>query len=140
MLGFAPLAVRHLDVSAVLDLSPRRRRPRPRALSLRLASEHVTLREVIARAVEIEVREAGRRSEAEIGELLLALLGRAGIAQWSPRGPDPAVETERALEGFRNGSYRVMLDGHPVTGLDDPLTLGLRSRVAFLRVVPLVSG
>jgi len=51
-----------------------------------------------------------------------------------------ATKTDRALEGFRDGSYRALLDGRPITDLDEPLSLGLRSRVTFLRIVPLVSG
>jgi len=135
------VGVRHLDVSAVLDLSPRRRRSGPRALTLTLASQHLTLREVITRAVEVEVRRAEARAEAAMGVLLVAMLGR-GAAQGVAGSlrSDLAAETERALEGFRDGAYRVLLDGRPVTALDEPLSLGIRSRVTFLRVVPLVSG
>ena len=135
------MGARHLDVSAVLDLSPRRPRPGPRALTLKLASEHLTLRDVISRAVEVEVGRAEARAEAAFGAVLVALLGGGG-ARAAGRSPrfDLEAETERALEGFRDGSYRVLLDGRSVTGLDEPLSLGLRSRVTFVRVVPLVSG
>jgi hypothetical protein len=134
------VAVRHLDVAAVLDLSPRRNRTGRRALTLKLASEHVTLRDVIARAVEVEKARADARAEAEIGALLVILLGRLGLAALPSPRSDPAVDLERAFEGFRSGSYRVLLDGRPVTGLEETLSLGLRSKVTFLRVVPLVSG
>ena len=131
---------RHLDVSAVLDVSAHRR-PGPRALTLRLAAEHLTLRDVITRAVEVEVRRAEARAEAALGEVLVAMLG-AGATRTGGGSlrSNLTKETERALEGFLNGSYRVLLDGRPVTDLDEPLSLGLRSRVAFLRVVKLVSG
>lgn len=135
------VGVRHLDVSAVLDVSSRRRRPGPRALTLKLASEHLTLRDIIARAVEVELQRAEARAEVALDALLVALLGdgAAHTVGWSPRH-DLAAEIERALEGFRDGSYRVLFDGRPVTNLDEPLSLGLRSRLTFLRVVPLVGG
>lgn len=67
--------------------------------------------------------------------------GRAVLDIGEDRGgTDVAAESDRALEGFREGRYRVLLDGQPVTSLDEPLSLGLRSRVTFVRVVPLVSG
>ncbi len=101
----------------------------------------MTLRDVIARAVEVEVRQAEARAEAKLGALLVAMLGGGGTrtVAGSLRS-DLAPETERAIEGFLDGSYRVLFDGRPVTGLDEPLSLGLRSRVTFLRAVPLVSG
>lgn len=134
------MAARHLDVAAVLDLGARRR-PGGRRLTLQLASEHVTLREVITRAVEIEVRRHEAREEAALGELLIALFGddSTTVAAWGP--PSSLVaETERALQGFRDGSYRVLLDGRPVTALEERLVIGLRSEVSFVRVLPLVSG
>ncbi len=128
---------RQLDVSAVLDLAPRRGRPRPRPLSLKLAAERVTLREVITRAVEVELR----RAESTRGALLVAVLGAQG-AEILATGQrhDQTAEVERALAAFRSGSYRVLLDGLPILALDETLSLGLRSRLLFLRVLPLVSG
>lgn len=135
------MSLRHLDVAAVLDLSPRRRRSPARRLRLELASDHLTLRELITRTVEVEVRRKEARSANALGQLLVALLGDRGAAiVGSPFPSDLVRETERALEGFQQGSYRVLVDGRPVSDLDERLSVGLRSRVTFVRVVPLVSG
>jgi hypothetical protein len=135
------VGARHLDVAAVLDLSSRHPRPGPRALTLRIASQHMTLREIITRAVEVELRKAEARTEAALGAVLVAILGGGGArGVAASTGLELAAETERALEGFRDGSYRVLLDDRPVTDLDERLCLGLRSRVTFVRVVPLASG
>lgn len=135
------VAVRQLDVAAVLELSSGRRRQSPRGTKLQLASDHVTLREVIGSAVEVEMRRAEVRAQVALGELLFALLGgSAGSTGASLPMPDVKAETERALTGFREGSYRVIFDGQPVTDLDEKLSVGLRSRVTFMRIVPLVSG
>lgn len=133
------MAARHLDVAAVLDLSPRRPRRTTRPLTLKLASEHVTLREVIARAVQVEMGRADSRVEAALAELL-AVLGAGSAPIRLSQRRDITAEIGRALAAFQDGRYRVLLDGRPVRALDERLSLGLRSSVTFLRVVPLVSG
>ena len=86
------------------------------------------------------MRRANARADTAPGALLAMLGGGAAHAAAGSPGRDLAAETERALKGFRDGVYRVLLDGRAVTGLDESLSLGLRSRVTFVRVVPLVSG
>jgi predicted RNA-binding Zn ribbon-like protein len=135
------VTLRQLEIAAVLDLSPRQRRPAARPLRLELASDHLTLREVITRAVEVEVRGKEAREAAALGEILVVLFGHGAgaIEEW--RSPsDLAGETEQALQAFAEGRYRVFMDGRPVTDLDERLAVGLRSQVTFVRVVPLVSG
>jgi len=53
---------------------------------------------------------------------------------------DVANETARAYAGLDQGRFLLMVDGLAVTDLDKPLVLTERSRIGFVRLLPLIAG
>ncbi len=53
---------------------------------------------------------------------------------------DAEAEVQRALDGFRQRRYRILLDGQMLHDLDHSLDLPAQARLTFLRLVPLVGG
>ncbi|WP_337058445.1 hypothetical protein [Pseudomonas sp. USHLN015] len=53
---------------------------------------------------------------------------------------DAEAEVQRALDGFRQRRYRILLDGRMLNDLDHSLDLPAQARLTFLRLVPLVGG
>ena len=49
---------------------------------------------------------------------------------------DAEAEVRRALEGFRQRRYRILLDGQMLNDLDHSLDLPAQARLTFLRLVP----
>lgn len=134
------MAVRHLEVSTVLDLGAGRPH---RGVRLQLAADHLTLREIIARTVAAELAERKSRRRSEIAGFLIALTGAGeGADAVLERLGEPQLEAEvaRAVEAFGAGRYSVVIDGEAVADLDTPVALTLRSRVIFVRRVGLRSG
>jgi hypothetical protein len=115
-----------------------------------LASERSTLRQLIQRTVEEQVREvaAGRAPQASMDRQYLS---DTEIREMAARGvvrrprehdtvPDPAAEVDRAVRAFARGTFAVLVGGRQVDSLDEPITVRLGESVVFLRLTPLVGG
>jgi hypothetical protein len=127
------------------------------ALPLVLATARLTVRELIERTVEEQVRELTARDRLSAEQQRRALRRQyltedevtrqaaAGavrfpskVAEASPI--DPAEAVGMAVEGFERGAFLVLVDGRQADRLDAVLELGPGSRVTFLRLVPLAGG
>jgi hypothetical protein len=53
---------------------------------------------------------------------------------------DPQAEVEKALAAFERGSYMVMIDGEPMSRLDEQIAFAPATKVTFLRIMPLAGG
>lgn len=105
-----------------------------------MAADRITLRELIERAVQTDVRAAASRERAALIRMLVALSGDSWPAPGIRAEADLAAKQHHALQAFSEGQYRVFVDGRPVTDLDEVLSVGLRSQVLFVRLPPLASG
>lgn len=122
------------------------------AFTLRLASERVSARDVIAKHVREEVdrlNDLARRRHAEHDRVASFLVGdhshelERKLNKPNPRSPkvlDAAKEVESALEAIEARKVIVLFDDFEVEDLDADLTMTDQSKITFLRLVPLVGG
>ena len=116
---------------------------RSAAVTLRLASERTTAREVIRRRVEQEVA-AFNASKDDVFQGLIQpseserLLN--GFKLRKRRALDVEKQVEIALEAFSRNGFVLLFDDRQVEDLDEPVTVTPESSATFLRLVPLVGG
>jgi hypothetical protein len=143
-------------VTGVLKIEVRSRIPGPAgdappSVLVGLASEQTTVRELIRRTVEEQIRElradAARCRRALDRQYLSTEEIRAqaatGVVRYQPHdltAPDPAREVDRAHRAFTNGVIAIFVGGRQVTELDEPIEVRLGEPVTFLRLVALVGG
>ncbi len=66
--------------------------------------------------------------------------GQTSIRRAQGSEIDVEMEVQKALEAFKSGVYVILVDGRRVMGLDERLSLGLSTKITFLRLTPLVGG
>ena len=116
------------------------RQPR---FTIHLASERVTARELIER----RVREEVARYNATLGEEFFGLVQPDdaerllnGYRMRTPRRISADEQCKHALSAFRNHGFLLLVNDRQVESLDEPLILGDRTDLTFLKLVPLVGG
>lgn len=108
------------------------------------ASNRITLRRLIQRAVEEQLRDvaAGRARKSTLDKQYLSDTQiRTMNPDSAPRlsddrawvVPDPSAEVERALRAFANGTYAVFVGGQRVESLDQDVTVQRGEAVVFVR-------
>ncbi len=128
-------------------------RPQEATFELRLVSERMTGREIIARHIAQEVtRQNEKRSAAWTGHRRAGsfMVGfephpaeqKLNLAKpvRRPKLLDPAAEHKAALAAFESNRMIMLLDDRQIEDLDAEITLRDNSEVTFLRLVPLVGG
>jgi hypothetical protein len=128
-------------VLLIYDYVPGGPRAEPRLL--RLASERVTVAEIIRRRVAAEVAEynasesgafRGLVEPEETERLLNAPRARAR------RRIAAEAQIEVALDAFRRRGFLLLFDGRQLDGLDAEVALTGDNEITFLKLVPLVGG
>ncbi|MEZ5583120.1 MAG: hypothetical protein R3F37_10475 [Candidatus Competibacteraceae bacterium] len=124
-------------------------------VNLRLVSQRLSAREIIAQAVKEQVKALLLEHEKDYQRIQRQLqrqyLEQADVDRQAQRGkvalervmdkvPQEEKEIERALKAFRNGSYKMFVDGSEVVELDEMCTLKEGAAVRFVRLIPLVGG
>ena len=110
---------------------------------LRLASERITLRELIERRIEEEVAaiNAGR---SDVRPLVMPtrqearLNGAKSVEAAQP--VDPRKQLEAAITAFARTRIVVIVDGRQATDLDQQIAVTPQTEVRFIKLVPLVGG
>lgn len=108
------------------------------------ASDCLTLRRLIQRAVEEQLRDvaAGRARKSTLDKQYLSDTQiRTMAADDAPRlsddrawmAPNPSVEVDRAIRAFANGTYAVFVGGQQVESLDQVVTVRRGEAVVFVR-------
>ena len=122
------------------------------AFSLRLASQRVPAREIVASHVRAEVdrlNDQARRNHAKHDRVASFLVGShthetEGILNPArgrrPRLLDPETEIKEAMGGVAARQVIMLFNDREVTDLDAELTVTDGSAVIFLRLVPLIGG
>ena len=113
------------------------------ALELEFASGTIPARELISSRVEEEVR----RHNAQVGEIFRGLVQPSdserllnGYRLKTPRAVEAAPQIERAFEAFERNGFFLLVDDKQIESLDEPIEIGLHTRVSFVKLVPLVGG
>jgi len=115
-----------------------------RETTLMLASETITVRDLIERRVRDEVA-AFNRSKAE--QVFRGLVQPSdteaslnGYRLRKPRQLDADAQCEKALEAFQKNGFFMLADDRQVESLDEEIVVGPDVRVSFVKLVPLVGG
>jgi hypothetical protein len=114
----------------------------PIVRQLRLASERMTLRELLARRIEEEVAAFNAGNDAP--QPLVVPTEREqrlnGRPPKAPRVVDGARQFAAAVEAFERNRIMVIVNNRQVEDLDQPLVVTTDTEVRFLKLVPLVGG
>jgi hypothetical protein len=114
--------------------------------SLDFLSNTITVRELIRERVyqevqDYHVRQSGEgryRGLVQPEGYELALNGpKTGV---KPRSIDWRKQYERAVEAFEKNQVLILIDDRQAESLDERFTIGVGSRVTFLRLTLLVGG
>lgn len=112
--------------------------------TLRLASERISVRELITRRITSEVE----RYNANLGQGMFAGLVRPSADEQMLNGPkrkkarpvDLAKQLETAMRAFEGNGFFMLLDDRQLESLDEEITLTDGASVSFVKLVPLVGG
>jgi hypothetical protein len=154
-----------LEIESIVVGSVSRAPAVPR-VRLELATERITVRDLIARTVRQQIAELIEQRRVSQDEALRALeqqylkasltadeiaeqaaTGRVSLHGPGDRRPGDLKfsvdnEVRKAIDGFRNRAYLVMRDGVPLpaSDLDTDIVLTPKTKITFLRLTPLVGG
>jgi hypothetical protein len=113
---------------------------------LRLASERITLRELITRRIDDEVTALNAGSDSDSDEPIMPLVmpteweARLNARPSKPRTIDAARQLATAIEAFERTRILIVVDRRQVMDLDEPLSVSADTEVRFIKLVPLVGG
>jgi hypothetical protein len=125
------------------DHTPGQRRAAPTGRMLRLATERVTLRNIISRRIETEVATYNSGEPSLFDGLVQPSDSERelnGYRLRNRRRLDAEEQTRVACEAFERRGFIVLFDERQVEKLDEELVLTGDNRLAFLRLMPLVGG
>lgn len=126
------------------------------AVALELLTETVTIRELIAHAVEEQIHELQTQQHIDV-QAVQHILNRqymtnAEIQAQAKHGvvkmPEPtemmqidvSKQIRKAIEAFEKAVYIIVIDGEQADSLDTVVTLKPTSKITFLRLTPLIGG
>jgi hypothetical protein len=108
---------------------------------IELPEQQIPARTLVAAHVRAEVDRATQRREGSLAlHYLLAENPRRGAVKAATVSLDPEAEVARAWSGLAARRFLLTVDGQSVSDLDQPLALTARSRVCFVRLLPLAGG
>ncbi|MEO8392643.1 MAG: hypothetical protein ABI700_06590 [Chloroflexota bacterium] len=130
---------------------------KPPTIAIELLEESLTVQDLITRTIKEQVHDLliNRKIDAEN---ILRMLDRqylidADVQREARRGAvkvpstrlhplaiNIEAEVERALRGFEQKAYLMVVDGEQPDSLTDVITLRPTSKITFLRLTPLVGG
>ena len=115
-----------------------------RETTLVLASETITVRELIERRVRQEVDAFNSREAGEVFHGLVQPTDTEaslnGYRLRKPRLLDAEAQCAKALEAFEKNGFFMLADDRQVESLDEEIVVGPDVRVSFVKLVPLVGG
>lgn len=112
-------------------------------LVIEFLTERVTVREIIRSRVYQEVDDYNRRKPETFRGLVEptdAEKALNGYKLRKPREINWKKQFDAACEAYDRNGFLVLVDDKQAGGLDEEVTLGARSEVTFVRMVPLVGG
>jgi hypothetical protein len=104
-------------------------------------TETLTLRELIRRRVQQEV-ERFNQSDVQVFQGLVQPRETERILNGVRQRPvlDWEKQYAKAITAFQSNGFLVLVDGRQITDLDQSLQLTTQTKVAFLKLVPLIGG
>ncbi len=114
-----------------------------REVTLMLASERITVRELIERRVREEVASFNARSTDVFHGLIQPSDTERelnGYRLRKPRQLDADAQCTEALRAFESNGFFMLVDDRQAESLDEEIIVGPDVRVSFVKLVPLVGG
>jgi hypothetical protein len=104
-------------------------------------AEKLTLRELIRRRVQQEV-ERFNRSEVEVFRGLVQPDETERILNGVRERPvlDWEKQFAKAIAAFQGNGFLILVDDRQIVDLDESIQIHAQTKVAFLRLVPLIGG
>ena len=130
----------------------------PSYVLLELLNEKITVRELIAQAVEEQIRDMliNRHLDAEQATKILnrqyllesevsnqaksGVIRLPGLKNTQPPSLKLDHEIQKALQSFKRKGFMIIVDEQQLEDLDECVTLKATSKVTFLRLTPLIGG
>ena len=128
----------------------------PSNVAIDLLNEHLTVRELITQTVEEQVRDLliHRKLDNEKARQILQRQylteeeiqkqATSGVVKQPSKKPhayiDSAVQVNKAILAFDNGTFMIVVDGRQLEDLDEMIALSPSSKVTFVRMTALVGG
>ena len=113
------------------------------ARRLEIASESITVRELIRRRVREEVEEFNRKQSDVFHGLVQPTETEQvlnGYRLKARRQLSWENQYEKALNAFEKNGFFMIVDGHQMEALDEVIPLRETSEVHFVKLVPLIGG
>lgn len=112
-------------------------------LELAVAQETLTVRELITHRVQQEVAAHNARQSQVYQGLVQPTESERVLNGFRLRRPKPIDAEEqlyKALEGFQQNGYFVLVNDRQAESLDEEVWLGAGATVSFVKLTPLVGG
>ena len=113
-------------------------------LELEIAQEMLTVRDLIARRVQQEVDAYNARQPEVYQGLVQPSDSEKVLNGFRMRKAAKQIDAEeqlyKALEGFQQNSYFVLVNDRQVETLDEQVWLGAGATASFIKLTPLVGG
>jgi hypothetical protein len=114
-----------------------------RAWDLEVATERLTVRELIRSRVYQEVQDYNRQRGQVFQGLVQPEEAEKTLNGWKlkkPRLLDWKQQFERAIEAFESNRILILVNDRQAESLDEELVIEPQMTVTFLRLTPLVGG
>lgn len=114
-----------------------------REFTLTLVSERINARELIRSRVRQEVEEYNNKKPEYFQGLVQPTEAEEtlnGYRLRKRRRIDWREQSERAIEAFARNGFIILVNDRQVETLDEEFTIDPRTKVSFIRMVPLVGG
>lgn len=115
-----------------------------RETTLTLASETITVRELIERRVREEVQAFNEKKAGQIFHGLVqptdAEASLNGYRLRKPRQLDADAQCAKARDAFEKNGFFMLADDRQVESLDEEIVVAADVRISFVKLVPLVGG
>ncbi len=116
---------------------------RTRSFRLQVASERITVRELIERRVTQEVEDFNAAQPEHFNGLVQPTDAERDVNGYRLRRKrllDAAEQRAKAVEAFGRAGFFVLVDDRQATGLEDEIVVRPGTEVRFVKLVPLVGG
>jgi hypothetical protein len=114
-----------------------------RSFVLSLASERLTVRDLILRRVTHEVEEYNKTRTEHYAGLIQptgAEVTLNGFHVRERRALDAGQQSEKALEAFGRNGFLLLVNNKQLTELDEQVVVTPGTQVRFVKLIPLVGG
>ena len=111
-------------------------------LTLSLASERATVRDLIRERVVAEVAAFNQQGPAHFNGLIQPTDSERTLNGFKVRHKqiDPEKQVAAALDAFLRNGYSMIVDNRQAESLDEEIILNADTTVSFIKLVPLVGG